>query len=108
MNKEGAAVSAISTCQDDGTWSASEMSPPGAPGYPSSLPSPESPDIPCSCPSLNLTYNPNDEPGASFGCNKPIDWDNMPVIIDPSTKCYLVCGFMLTATVVCRFVINSR
>lgn len=101
-NVAGDHISAISRCQEDGTWSASAPSPPGDLLFPSSLASPVSPDISCTCPTLLLTYNPNKEPGAEFHCSNPIDWDQLPVTLKSSDRCYLLCDYMLTATISCK------
>ena len=54
------------------------------------------------CKSLNLTYNPNTEEGTMFHCKTPLDWERMPVKIEPSNKCYLLCAQMLVAVVKCK------
>ena len=70
---------------------------------PASLPAPDShPTSACSCPSLSLGYNPNTEPGTQFHCSEAVTWDSLPVSLAASARCYLMCGYILTATVYCR------
>ena len=59
-------------------------------------------DMPCFCQSLNLTYNPNTERGATFFCDPTIDWKNLPAKILASSQCSLLCDLMLVATIECR------
>jgi len=102
-NAEGQHISATSTCLEDGTWSPSQSAPHGSLMFPSSLPSPTDPDLPCTCPDLSLTYNPNTEAGTQFYCLSPnISLDQLPVTLTSTARCYLLCGFMLTATISCR------
>ena len=103
MSSGGEHVSATSSCLEDGTWSSPEAAPPGDLLFPASLPAPDShPASACSCPSLSLGYNPNTEPGTQFHCSEAVTWDSLPVILAASARCYLMCGYILTATVYCR------
>ena len=102
MNTGGEHVSATSTCLEDGTWSAPEAAPPGDLLFPASLPAPASDPASCSCPDLSLGYNPNTEPGTQFHCSEALAWDSLPVRLAASARCYLMCGYILTATVYCR------
>ena len=58
--------------------------------------------MPCQCRSLNLTYNPNTEKGATFFCSSDIDWNNLPTKISISSQCSLLCDLMLVATIECK------
>ena len=51
---------------------------------------------------LNITYNPNEEEGAEFHCKPAFSLTSLPVQMDTSTKCYLLCNRMLVATVQCK------
>lgn len=100
-NRDDQHISATSTCQEDGTWSTSQPAPPGSLMFPASLPSPTDPDLPCTCPDLSLTYNPNTEAGTNFYCTD-LSLDKLPATLTSNARCYLLCGFMLTATISCR------
>ena len=65
---------------------------------------PDKPDMLCDtgCQPLNLTYNPNEELGAGFHCKNPLDWDNLPVKVEPNNQCHLLCDKMLVAVVGCK------
>jgi len=102
-NKAGKMVTAMSTCQFDGTWSETIPLPPGPLAHPKVLNKPDGPDMKCDgCKPLNLTYNPNMEKGAAFHCNPPIDWDNLPAKIDGTAHCNLLCDNMLVASMDCH------
>jgi len=102
-NKAGKMVTAMSTCQFDGTWSETIPLPPGPLSQPKVLNKPDGPDMKCDgCKPLNLTYNPNMEKGAAFHCNPPIDWDNLPAKIDGTAHCNLLCDNMLVASMDCH------
>ena len=93
-----------STCHSDGTWSDPITFPPGPLGaLPAEVNKPDGPDMHCdSCKSLNLTYNPNEEEGAEFHCDPPLDLSNLPARIDPDAKCDLICDQMLQAEIECK------
>ena len=55
-----------------------------------------------SCKPLTLTYNPNKEVGAKFHCKDPLDWSSLPVKVEPSNKCFMLCSKMLVAVVGCK------
>jgi len=96
-------VTAKSTCQKDGTWSNPVAFPPGPLSYPAVLNKPDGPDMKCGgCKPLNLTYNPNEEKGTGFHCNPSLDWASLPVKIDETTQCDLLCDRMLVASVECK------
>jgi hypothetical protein len=59
-------------------------------------------DMPCNCQSLNLTYNPNSEPGAQFFCSPLLDWNSLPVRISATSQCSLLCDLMLVASIECK------
>jgi len=102
-NKAGKMVTAMSTCQYDGTWSETLALPPGPLAHPKKLEKPDGPDMKCDgCKPLNLTYNPNEETGAAFHCNPPINWDNLPAKIDGTAHCNLLCDNMLVASMDCH------
>ena len=54
------------------------------------------------CKPLNITYNPNEEKGAEFHCNPPVDWNNLPAQISKTAQCNLLCDKMLVAVVECK------
>jgi len=102
-NKAGKMVTAMSTCQFDGTWSETIPLPPGPLAHPKVLNKPDGPDMKCDgCKPLNMTYNPNMEKGAAFHCNPPIDWDNLPAKIEGTAHCNLLCDNMLVASMDCH------
>ena len=102
-NAAGEKVTAKSTCQSDGTWSEPTSFPPGPLSFPAVLNKPDGPDMKCGgCRPLNLTYNPNEEDGAEFYCNPPVDWDTLPVKIDKRAECSLLCDRMVVAMVKCK------
>ena len=94
----------MSTCQADKSWSTPTVFPPGELSVPPKLTKPDEPDMLCqtACMPLKLTYNPNEEQGAGFYCNTPLDWKNLPVKVEPSNTCHLLCDRMLVASVTCR------
>ena len=100
-NKAGNTITAMSTCQADKTWSTPAIFPPGALSIPSKLSKPDEPDMLCKsvCKPLKLTYNPNLELGAGFHCNTPLNWESLPVKVEPSNTCHLFCDKMLVAVV---------
>ena len=99
----GEQVTAESTCQSDGTWSNPTHFPPTPLSSPAVLNKPDGPDMMCGgCNPLNLTYNPNDEEGAEFYCNPPIDWARLPVKLDKMVECSLLCDRMVVAVVRCQ------
>lgn len=100
----GLPITAVSTCLPDETWSPPISFPPGPLSLPPILTTPDGPDMPClsGCKPLNLTYNPNKEVGAEFYCNSPLDWENLPVKVEPSNQCHLLCEKMLVSVVGCR------
>ena len=99
-------ITAMSTCGPSKTWTTPTVFPSGAPSIPPELTKPDGPDMVCDpmagCQPLNLTYNPNTEVGAEFHCKNPLDWERMPVKVEPSNKCYLLCAKMLVAVVRCK------
>ena len=103
-NKAGMAITAMSTCQADKSWSTPTVFPPGELSIPPKLNKPDEPDMVCeaACMPLKLTYNPNEEQGAGFYCNDPLDWENLPVKVETSNMCHLFCDRMLVAVVECR------
>ena len=98
------AITAMSTCQADKSWSTPTIFPPGELSIPPKLNKPDEPDMVCKagCMPLKLTYNPNEEQGAGFYCNDPLDWENLPVKVETSNMCHLFCDRMLVAVVECR------
>ena len=54
-----------------------------------------------SCQSLNLTYNPNEEPNTEFRCLTPLNWSSLPVRLEPSNQCSLVCHGLVVLEVTC-------
>ena len=102
-NKMGQTITAVSTCLPDKTWSLPISFPSGPLFYPPAIARPDGPDMQCQtgCKPLNLTYNPNTEPGAEFQCKNPLDWESMPVKVEPSNQCYLLCDKMLVMVTEC-------
>ena len=106
-NKEGKTITTMSTCQANKTWTDPLLFPPG-PLATRPLPlksiKPDDPDILCEsgCLPLNLTYNPNEELGAGFHCKTPLDWASLPVMVEPSNQCHLLCDKLLVAVVSCK------
>ena len=105
LNDKSEHFIASSEC-DNGAWSASVPVPPSTPLFPSSLPSPGSPPVSCSCPPLLLNYDPNTESGTMFHCDTDLDWSTLPITISPGTRCYLLCDTMLVDIVQCRSVLS--
>jgi len=102
-NAAGDNITAVSTCQPDGTWSDPIPQPFGPLFHPPVLNKPDGPDMRCGgCKPLNITYDPNKERGAEFFCNPPINFDNLPARIDNTAKCNLLCDKMLEAVVECK------
>ena len=54
------------------------------------------------CKPLNLTYNPNTELGTDFHCKTPLDWNSLPVKLEPSNHCVLMCSGMMMANIECK------
>ena len=96
----------MSTCQSDSTWSTPTAFPYGALSIPPQLAKPDGPDMICQpladCKPLNLTYNPNTEVGGEFHCKTPLDWESLPVMVEPSNQCHLLCDKLLVAVVGCK------
>ena len=103
-NKAGKSITAMSSCQGNQSWSTPTTFPPGELSYPPKLTRPDEPDMLCptGCRPLNLTYNPNKEHGVGFYCDNPLNWENLPVKLEPSNTCHLFCDRMLVAVVGCR------
>ena len=98
-------ITAKSSCLPDKSWSPSLPFPPGPLAFPPTLEKPDGPDMFCKqghCKPLNLTYNPNEEAGAEFHCKIPLKWEEMPVKVEPSNQCHLLCDKMLVAVVGCE------
>ena len=97
----------MSTCQADSTWTTPTALPPGPLSTPPQLTKPDGPDMLCQtgqtgCKPLNLTYNPNKEQGAGFHCKHPLNWETLPVKVESSNRCHLLCDKMLVAVVGCK------
>ena len=103
-NRAGSLITAKSTCQGDTTWSDTIPFPPGPLFVPRTLNKPDGPDMICKtgCKPLNMTYNPNKELGAEFYCSSPLAWEDLPVRVEPSNQCNLLCDHMLVAVTECR------
>ena len=43
------------------------------------------------------TYHPNNELGAELYCSSPLAWEDLPMRVEPSNQCNLVCDHMLVA-----------
>jgi len=105
-NAAGENVTAVSTCQSDGTWSDPIPQPFGPLLHPPVLNKPDGPDMKCGgCKPLKITYNPNKERGAEFSCEPPVNFENLPARIDNTATCNLLCDKMLEAVVECE---NSK
>ena len=108
MNKAGQMITVMSTCKPDKTWSQPTAFPYGALSIPPKLTKPDGPGMLCGalagsgCKSLNLTYNPNTEVGTDFHCKTPLDWENLPVKVEPTNNCILMCAEILMAVVGCK------
>ena len=59
--------------------------------YPVNINKPDEEIKACECHALSMTYNPNDEEGNEFYCEKDVDWENLPQMIDTSNKCTFFC-----------------
>ena len=103
-NAAGSVITAKSTCLPDSSWTDPMPFPPGPLSIPPVLNKPDGPDMACEngCKPLNMTYNPNLEKGAEFFCNDPLSWSNLPVKIEKSNQCHLLCDKMLVAITECK------
>jgi len=101
-NTAGDVVAAKSICQADGSWSEPRAFPPGTLKSPKSLNKPDEEMMGCGCHPLNITYNPNNEDGAEFFCDREINWSKLPQKITTNNRCHLFCDKMLISITECK------